>query len=139
MAGRCFIRQSIVSLPIGNLTSQFLANLYLDGFDHFVKETLGVTAYLRYVDDAVLLSDSKAELHGWRQAIEEKLLELRLRLHPRKVNIFQVYEGVDVLGYRVFPAYPFAAQRQWSPFCPPFAWFLRGMARRAYGMGRFQP
>lgn len=94
-----------IGIPIGNLTSQFLANLYLDGFDHFVKETLGVAAYLRYVDDAVLLSNSKAELHGWRQAIETRLLELRLRLHPRKVNIFQVYEGVDVLGYRIFPAH----------------------------------
>jgi retron-type reverse transcriptase len=94
-----------IGIPIGNLTSQFLANLYLDGFDHFVKQELGVKAYLRYVDDMVLLSNSKVELHGWVKAIEAKLLELRLRLHPRKVNIFQVYEGVDVLGYRVFPAH----------------------------------
>lgn len=92
-------------IPIGNLTSQFLANLYLDGFDHFVKEKLRVKAYLRYVDDTVLLSDSKLELHGWQQAIEERLHGLRLRIHPRKANIFSVHEGVDILGYRVFPSY----------------------------------
>lgn len=92
-------------IPIGNLTSQFLANLYLDGLDHFVKETLRVKAYLRYVDDAVLLSNNKQELHQWRKAIEEKLIDYRLRMHPRKVNLFSVYEGVDILGYRVFPSH----------------------------------
>ncbi|MDJ0805855.1 MAG: reverse transcriptase/maturase family protein [Gammaproteobacteria bacterium] len=92
-------------IPIGNLTSQFLANLYLDGFDHFVKETLRVKAYLRYVDDMLLLSNSKQELHAWRLAIEEKLQTLRLRLHPGKANIFDIRQGVDILGYRVFPAY----------------------------------
>jgi hypothetical protein len=94
-----------IGIPIGNLTSQFLANLYLDGFDHFVKESLRIKAYLRYVDDMVLLSNSKQQLHDWRQAIEEKLQTLRLRLHPSKANIFDVYQGVDILGYRVFPAY----------------------------------
>ncbi len=92
-------------IPIGNLTSQFLANLYLDGFDHFVKEELRVKAYLRYVDDAVLLSNNKQQLHEWKQAIGEKLQELRLRIHPRKANIFSVHEGVDILGYRVFPSH----------------------------------
>ena len=92
-------------IPIGNLTSQFLANLYLNDFDHFVKEQLKAKAYLRYVDDCVLLSNSKAQLHVWREAIDKKLGEIRLRLHPRKVNLFNVHEGVDVLGYRVFPSY----------------------------------
>jgi retron-type reverse transcriptase len=92
-------------IPIGNLTSQFLANLYLNELDHFVKQDLGIRAYLRYVDDLVLLSDSKARLHAWRQAIEERMQRLRLHIHPRKVNIFRVHDGVDVLGYRVFPGY----------------------------------
>lgn len=92
-------------IPIGNLTSQFLANLYLDGFDHFVKEQLRAKAYMRYVDDFVLLSNSKPKLHDWRQAIEQKLQELRLRIHPRKANIFSVQQGVDILGYRVFPSH----------------------------------
>ena len=92
-------------IPIGNLTSQFLANLYLNGLDHFVKQELRAPAYLRYVDDMLLLSDSKAELHAWRRAIEERLQALRLRIHPRKANVFRVCDGVDVLGYRVFPGY----------------------------------
>lgn len=92
-------------IPIGNLTSQFLANLYLNGFDHFVKEQLRAKAYLRYVDDFMLLSNSKTQLHQWRYDIEAFLVSLRLRLHPKKVNIFSVYKGVDVLGYRVFPFY----------------------------------
>ena len=92
-------------LPIGNLTSQFLANLYLDDLDHFIKEVLQVKCYLRYVDDLILLSNNKAQLQTWQQAIREKLIEVRLRLHPAKVNLFQTSLGVDVLGYRVFPAY----------------------------------
>lgn len=49
-------------LPIGNLTSQFWANVYLNRFDHFIKETLGAPGYIRYVDDFVLFSDSPAQL-----------------------------------------------------------------------------
>lgn len=90
-------------IPIGNLTSQFLANLYLNGLDHFIKQQLRSSAYLRYVDDLVLLSNDKADLHRWRGAIERYLLTLRLLVHPAKANIFQSYEGVDVLGYRAFP------------------------------------
>ncbi len=92
-------------LPIGNLTSQFLANLYLDDLDHFIKEELRVSGYLRYVDDFMLLSNSKQELHSWKTAIDEKLRETRLKVHPAKANIFQTRLGVDILGYRVFPNY----------------------------------
>ena len=92
-------------LPIGNLTSQFLANLYLDDLDHFIKETLRVRCYLRYVDDLILLARDKQQLHDWKQAINEKLLALRLLVHPKKVNMFQSRHGVDVLGYQVFPDY----------------------------------
>ena len=92
-------------LPIGNLTSQFLANLYLDDLDHFIKEVLKVKCYLRYVDDLILLSNNKAQLQVWKQSIKEKLIEVRLRLHPSKVNLFQTCLGVDVLGYQVFPGY----------------------------------
>jgi len=92
-------------IPIGNLTSQFLGNLYLNEVDHFIKQSLCSRAYLRYVDDLFLLSDSKAQLHAWRHAIEQRLIPLRLRIHPRKAQVFQVSEGVDVLGYRVFPSY----------------------------------
>ena len=92
-------------IPIGNLTSQFFANLYLGGFDHWVKQSLGASAYLRYVDDMLLLSDSKQQLWEWAAEIEAALARLRLRLHPLKRSLFQTRCGVDVLGYRVFPGY----------------------------------
>jgi RNA-directed DNA polymerase len=90
-------------LPIGNLTSQFLANLYLDAFDHFIKETLGLRAYLRYVDDFIVLGDDKRELTAVREAAREFLAIEKLALHPRKAHISPTRLGLDVLGYRVFP------------------------------------
>lgn len=92
-------------LPIGNLTSQFFANLYLNGLDHFIKEELRCKAYLRYVDDMVLLAKNKPQLHQWHRQIKTYLEALRLKIHPRKANLFVVKTGVDILGYRVFPDY----------------------------------
>jgi retron-type reverse transcriptase len=91
-------------IPIGNLTSQFLGNLYLDDFDHYLKEQLRIPAYLRYVDDFIVLDDDKNRLHEIRAQIKEYLTtHKRLRLHPNKAHIFQTNQGVDVLGYIVFP------------------------------------
>jgi retron-type reverse transcriptase len=95
--------QHRTGLPIGNLTSQWFANYYLNGLDHFIKQDLGARAYLRYVDDMLLLSDSKQQLWQWRSQIEQYLAQLRLSLHPKKQKVFHVTKGVDVLGYRVFP------------------------------------
>jgi len=89
-------------IPIGNLTSQFFANFYLNGLDHFVKQDLRTDAYLRYVDDMILLADDKPTLWRWRDAIAGQLAGLRLRLHPRKCHLTPVSAGLDVLGYRVF-------------------------------------
>ena len=69
-------------LPIGNLTSQFLANLYLDAVDHFIKEQLNVSPYLRYVDDLVILGRDKSRLHEIREELRERLAEDRLLLAP---------------------------------------------------------
>jgi len=90
-------------LPIGNLTSQFWGNVYLDGLDQHVKRRLGCRAYARYVDDFILFADDKARLHGWREEIGCWLERLRLTLHPRKSVVFPVRDGIDFLGYRVFP------------------------------------
>jgi RNA-directed DNA polymerase len=89
-------------IPIGNLTSQFFANLYLDGFDHWMKESTGASAYLRYVDDMVVLADDKAWLAQLREAVRNRLLAERLHLHPRKTQIQRTRDGLDLLGYRVF-------------------------------------
>ena len=95
--------ERLVGIPIGNLTSQFFANLYLDNFDHFVKEQLKVKPYLRYVDDMVLLDDDKGRLAEWRICCRARLEADRLKLHPNKAHIMPTGLGVDLLGYQVFP------------------------------------
>lgn len=90
-------------LPIGNLTSQFFANLYLNSFDHFVKEQLKATKYVRYVDDFAIFSDNKEYLEETRLKISEFLVKLRLKIHPIKSQIFETRIGATFLGFRVFP------------------------------------
>ncbi len=90
-------------LPIGNLTSQFFANVYLNGLDHFVKEQLLAAKYLRYVDDFVCLSDDRGFLADARCAIEQFLDGLRLKIHPVKSQIFETRHGASFVGYRIFP------------------------------------
>ena len=90
-------------IPIGNLTSQFFANLFLDDLDHFLKEKLRLSAYLRYVDDLLVLGDDKDSLHEVAAVVKDQLLELRLWLHPHKAHIMPTRQGVDVFGYRIFP------------------------------------
>lgn len=89
-------------LPIGNLTSQFWANCYLNPLDQFVKRRLGCRAYVRYVDDFILFSDDKAQLHRWHADIVAQLAQLRLTLHPH-AQARPVAEGIPFLGFVVFP------------------------------------
>ncbi|MEW6286121.1 MAG: reverse transcriptase domain-containing protein [Chloroflexota bacterium] len=89
-------------LPIGNLTSQFWANCYLNPFDHFVKRELQCQGYVRYVDDFLLFSNDKRELHNWRQAIVERLAVFRLTLHENRARARPVSEGIPFLGFQVF-------------------------------------
>ena len=86
-------------LPIGNQTSQFFANLYLDGFDHFCKEVLGAKGYVRYVDDFVLFHDDHRVLEDWRERISLYLHGRRLSLHPQKTVIVPTGEPAPFLGY----------------------------------------
>ncbi|MBW4585229.1 RNA-directed DNA polymerase [Aetokthonos hydrillicola Thurmond2011] len=91
-------------LPIGNLSSQFFANVYLNGFDHFVQEQLKVGKYLRYVDDFAFFSDDWYFLADVRIAVEEYLgNNLRLKIHPIKSQLFQTKHGANFLGFRVLP------------------------------------
>jgi RNA-directed DNA polymerase len=90
-------------LPIGNLTSQFWANVYLNELDHFVKRQLGCQSYLRYVDDFLLFADSKQQLWAWRAAMINRLAQLRLTLHEECCCARPVAEGVNFLGFVVFP------------------------------------
>jgi len=90
-------------LPIGNLTSQFFANVYLDALDHFAREVLQAPGYLRYVDDFALFHDDPAVLAEWRARIEAFLARRRLRLHPDKTAILPTQAPAEFLGYVLLP------------------------------------
>jgi RNA-directed DNA polymerase len=93
-------------LPIGNLTSQFFANIYLDALDRFVTKKLGINCYARYVDDFVLMDTDRRRLTACRRPIEVFLREtLKLQLHSGKTQLQQCVKGLDLLGYIVRPNY----------------------------------
>jgi len=98
-------------LPIGNLTSQFFANVYMNAFDHYVKRELKVKHYVRYVDDFVLLDESKERLEMLHRHIEEYLAkELLLSLRD-DAKLKKSSEGLDFLGYIIRPYYVLTRQR----------------------------
>ena len=92
-------REYGTGLPIGALTSQWMANLYLDPLDHFLKDDLGIKFYVRYMDDFVIIGPSKDWCHNiWRQ-VENFTAGLKLTLNP-KTGIWPVTQGLDFVGYR---------------------------------------
>ncbi len=102
-------------LPIGNLTSQFFANYYLSFADHYIKETLRVPAYVRYMDDMVLWSNDKAELLEAGKLLQTYLAdELRLELKPFFMG--ERTTGLPFLGYRIFPTYMTLQQKRKQRF-----------------------
>jgi len=89
-------------MPIGNLTSQFFANLYLNELDYYVKHVLKAKFYLRYVDDFAILHRSKEKLVLYKWLINNFLKSIKLELHPEKSKIAPLRNGINLLGYRVF-------------------------------------
>lgn len=95
-----------VGIPIGNLTSQFFANVYLNELDYFVKFDLKEKNYLRYMDDFLVFGQDKGHLHQVKEEIARFLGDfLGLSLHANKSTVFPVKLGVDFCGFRVFPYY----------------------------------
>lgn len=93
-----------VGLPLGNLTSQLLVNIYMNEFDHFIKRELKVKFYIRYADDFVILSSNKVDLELLLPKISGYLFtELGLKIHPDKVYIKTFSSGIDFLGWVNFP------------------------------------
>ncbi len=126
-------------LPIGNQTSQFFANVFLNPFDHFVKQTLQARNYIRYVDDFVIFSDDKAWLADVRERCREFLASLRLRLHRRKSVISRVGDGTRFLGYRVFPDHRLLVRENVTRFRRRMRRLQKSFARgetRAEAIGR---
>ncbi|MBN1655177.1 MAG: RNA-dependent DNA polymerase [Deltaproteobacteria bacterium] len=117
-------------LPIGNLTSQWFANWYLDGLDHYVTSALGVGCYVRYCDDFILLHNDKRYLHEAIYRIQQWLYTRRLRLHPKKLHIRPVKTGVRFVGYRIWPSRIALPAENVRGFQRRLRWI-----KRAYGEG----
>lgn len=93
-------------MPLGNLTSQFFANIYLGELDLYVKHVLKAKHYIRYVDDFVILGRDKAELEALKSKIDRFLTEkLKIESHPDKSRIIPLKNGITFLGFRVFRRY----------------------------------
>ncbi|WP_313117931.1 RNA-directed DNA polymerase [Ectopseudomonas guguanensis] len=92
-----------LGLPIGNLSSQFFANVYLNALDQFVKHELKARHYIRYVDDFVLLHESPQQLNAWLAEIEAFLPTLGARLNPTKTILQPVARGIDFVGQVIKP------------------------------------
>lgn len=103
-------------MPLGNMTSQFFANVYLNDLDYFVKNRLGMKYYLRYVDDFLILHKNKKVLEDCRNRIEKYLKNLKLELHKDKSKVFPMYEGVNFLGFKIFYFYKLARKRNIRQF-----------------------
>ncbi|MBI2066327.1 hypothetical protein HYT60_02395 [Candidatus Woesebacteria bacterium] len=93
-------------IPLGNLTSQIFANIYLNELDQFVKHKLKIRYYIRYADDFVILSSSERCLNQYISSLEKFLArELILELHPEKITVRKLDWGIDFLGYIILPYY----------------------------------
>ena len=86
--------------PIGNMTSQIIAILYLNELDHYIKETLGIKYYVRYMDDGVLIHEDKNYLIYCLSEIKIILSKYKLNLNPKKTEINSIKKELDFLGYR---------------------------------------
>jgi|SRR3989344_370965 len=99
-------------MPLGNLTSQFFANIYLNELDYFVKHVLKAKCYIRYVDDFVILHESKEQLTLWKELIDRFLRQkLKIELHPQKSKVIPLSKGIDFVGFRNFYYYRLARKR----------------------------
>lgn len=99
-------------LPIGNLTSQFFANLYLNELDQYIKRILRVKYYLRYADDMLFLSNDLSQLHDIEQKVTVFLLnKLKLEIKESKTRYGSVYQGIDFVGYIIKPKYTLSRNR----------------------------
>lgn len=91
-------------MPIGNITSQIFANIYLNELDWFIKRKLKLKNYFRYADDFIIVHQDEAYLNEILNFVDEFLeKELKLQLHPNKVSIDKFHQGIDFLGYVILP------------------------------------
>lgn len=100
-----------VGIPVGALTSQLFANIYLDTLDHFITDKLGYGCYIRYMDDTLLFSDNKDELEFLKKEINNFVSsKLELKLNP-KTKIYPASQGIDFCGYRTWATHSLPRKR----------------------------
>ena len=98
--------QKDIGMPLGNLTSQFFANVYLNELDYFIKHKLKIKYYIRYVDDFVILHQDKNILNFYKEQINKFLKNnLKIELHKDKSKISSIKKGITFLGFRHFYHY----------------------------------
>lgn len=98
--------EPLKGIPLGNLTSQIFANIYLNELDQFIKHKLKIKHYIRYADDFVILDSNKDIYHQYTSILVKYLKDnLRLELHPKKIVIRNLKWGIDFLGYIILPHY----------------------------------
>ncbi len=107
-------------MPLGNYTSQFFANVYLNELDYFVKHILKAKYYIRYVDDFVILHKRKKILEIYKDRVNRYLKCLELELHPEKSKTIPLRNGVSFLGYRIFYHHKMLRKRNMSSFQKKF-------------------
>ncbi len=128
-----FGKENKRGLPIGNLTSQFFANVYLNELDQFVKHKLKCRYYIRYVDDFVLLGSDKEELASFKLEIGKFLTEqFKLKLHPRRQKLQPISNGIDFLGYIIRQDYILVRHRVLNNFKTRMRYF-EGLIRNNNG------
>lgn len=104
-------------LPIGNLTSQHFANYYLSSLDHYIKETLHIKEYLRYMDDMLFLSNDKMQLWDCFQEIRLHLQEiLELTVNEKSSVLAPVTQGMPFLGFKIYPNRTWVQKSKWRRF-----------------------
>lgn len=111
-------------VPVGNLTSQLFANIYLSRLDHFIKEILCVKHYVRYMDDMVIVGNDKKILWAWHREIKGALNKLHLELNE-KTAVFNISQGIDFLGFRQFARYRILRKRVMSKNYRKFRKFVK--------------
>jgi retron-type reverse transcriptase len=116
-------------LPLGNLTSQFWANVYMNALDQYVKRQLRCPAYLRYVDDYLLFSDDKKQLWQWKNNIHEYLKTLHLQMHEKPSTVYPCVQGIPFLGLRLYPDYRRLKRRNGVNFARRLSRYYRSHQR----------
>ncbi len=107
---------SNIGLPIGNLTSQVFGNVYLNDFDHFVKQQLGIKYYGRYVDDMIFVHSDKQFLLNIIPRMQEELAKVGLEIHPNKIVLVNAEEGIPFLGQIIKPYRTYIGNRTKNNF-----------------------